>query len=125
MSDRQTTLGAGMAERPADDDAPRRSVLVIGQGRLADVVRRALDDAGAQVIHLREPTDRQIRRALSPDVVAVMVIGRDDRALLRYALVVEGLRPARSCAARCATCGSCRWRTSWLRRWRPHAWATT
>lgn len=82
-----------MAERPADDDAPRRSVLVIGQGRLADVVRRALDDAGAQVIHLREPTDRQIRRALSPDVVAVMVIGRDDRALLRYALVVEGLRP--------------------------------
>jgi hypothetical protein len=82
-----------MGELSPNDAGLRQRILVIGQGRLIDVACRALDDAGAQVLYLREPTDRQIRRAMSPDVDAVMVICRDDRASLRVALVIEGLRP--------------------------------
>ncbi len=82
-----------MGEPAADDDSPGQRVLVIGHGRLIDVARRALDEAGAQVLHLREPNDREMRRELTPEVGAVLVISRDDRVSLRLALVVEGLRP--------------------------------
>ncbi len=81
-----------MGERSADD-GPRQRILVIGQGRLIDVARGVLADAGAQVLHLREPTDLEIRREMRPDVDAVMIMNGDDRASLRLALVVEGLRP--------------------------------
>jgi hypothetical protein len=82
----------------ADDLLPsvrlrRRRIVVIGQGRLVGVVRRALDDVGADVVHLHDPADREIRRALTPDVYAVVVVSRDDRVSLRIALVVEGVRP--------------------------------
>jgi Trk K+ transport system NAD-binding subunit len=77
----------------ADHDTPQERILVLGEGRLIDVVRRVLDDAAADVIHLRAPNDRDIRRALTPDVDAVVVISRDDRVSLRIALVVERLRP--------------------------------
>jgi Trk K+ transport system NAD-binding subunit len=76
-----------------DEDTPRPRILVLGEGRLIDVVRRALDDVAADVIHLRTPADREIRRALTPDIDAVVVISRDDRVSLRLALVVEGVRP--------------------------------
>jgi hypothetical protein len=36
------------------------------------------------------PKDREIRRTLTPDVDAVVVVSRDDRIALRLALVVEG-----------------------------------
>ncbi|HEY6397725.1 MAG TPA: NAD-binding protein [Solirubrobacteraceae bacterium] len=78
--------------QPVDEPGPRQRVLLIGQGRLVDVARRVLDHAGADVEYLREPTDRQIRRALGPEVDAVLVVSRDDRVALRLALVVEGLR---------------------------------
>jgi Trk K+ transport system NAD-binding subunit len=76
-----------------DEDTPQPRILVLGEGRLIDVVRRALDDVAADVIHLRAPADREIRRALTPDIDAVVVISRDDRVSLRLALVVEGVRP--------------------------------
>jgi hypothetical protein len=76
----------------SDESGPRQRILVIGQGRQVDVARRAMDEAGAEVVYLREPTDQQIRRALGPEVDAVLVISRDDRVALRLALVVEGLR---------------------------------
>jgi len=82
-----------MDQRSADDKPSRQRILVIGHGRLVEVVRRALDDAGADVIHLREPPDREIRRVMRPGVDAVLVISRDDRVSLRLALVVEGLAP--------------------------------
>jgi len=82
-----------MADVFADHDTPQERILVLGEGRLIDVVRRVLDDAAADVIHLRAPNDRDIRRALTPDVDAVVVISRDDRVSLRLALVVEGVRP--------------------------------
>lgn len=76
-----------------DEDTPQPRILVLGEGRLIDVVRRALDDAAADVIHLRAPADREIRRALESDIDAVVVISRDDRVSLRLALIVEGVRP--------------------------------
>jgi Trk K+ transport system NAD-binding subunit len=82
-----------MADVYADHDTPQERILVLGEGRLIDVVRRVLDDVAADVIHLRAPNDRDIRRALTPDIDAVVVISRDDRISLRLALVVEGLRP--------------------------------
>jgi Trk K+ transport system NAD-binding subunit len=82
-----------MADSYADHATPQERILVLGEGRLIDVVRRVLDDAGADVIHLRAPNDRDIRRALTPDIDAVVVISRDDRVSLRLALVVEGVRP--------------------------------
>ncbi len=82
-----------MADVYADHDTPQERILVLGEGRLIDVVRRVLDDAAADVIHLRAPNDREIRRALTPDIDAVVVISRDDRVSLRLALVVEGVRP--------------------------------
>jgi hypothetical protein len=82
-----------MDQRSADDKPSRQRILVIGHGRLVEVVRRALDDAGANVIHVREPPDREIRRVMRAGVDAVLVISRDDRVSLRLALVVEGLLP--------------------------------
>ena len=82
-----------MTDFHADHHTPPERILVLGEGRLIDVVRRVLDDAGADVIHLRAPNDRDIRRALTPDIDAVVVISRDDRVSLRLALVVEGVRP--------------------------------
>ena len=82
-----------MADVYADHETPQAQILVLGEGRLIDVVRRVLDDAAADVVHLHTPTDRDIRRALTPDIDAVVVISRDDRISLRLALVVEGLRP--------------------------------
>lgn len=82
-----------MADLYADHDTPQERILVLGEGRLIDVVRRVLDDSAADVIHLHSPNDRDIRRALTPDIDAVVVISRDDRVSLRLALVVEGVRP--------------------------------
>ena len=82
-----------MADLYADHDTPQERILVLGEGRLIDVVRRVLDDAAVDVVHLRAPNDRDIRRALTPDIDAVVVISSDDRVSLRLALVVEGVRP--------------------------------
>ena len=82
-----------MSERSGDDNASSQRILVIGHGRLVDVARRALEDAGADVVRLREPPDREIRRAMRDRVDAVLVISRDDRVSLRLALVIEGLSP--------------------------------
>jgi len=82
-----------MADVYTDHDTPQERILVLGEGRLIDVVRRVLDDAAADVIHLHSPNDRDIRRVLTPDIDAVVVISRDDRVSLRLALVVEGVRP--------------------------------
>lgn len=67
-------------------------VLLIGHDD-TDVTRRVLLAAGVRVTHLRSPVDREIRRALSEPVDAVVVISRDDHVSLRIALVVEGVVP--------------------------------
>jgi voltage-gated potassium channel Kch len=75
------------------DTATRKRILVIGHGPLVEVARRVLDEAGADVLHLAEPADSEIRASMAPEVDAVVVISRDDRASLRHALVVEHVRP--------------------------------
>jgi Trk K+ transport system NAD-binding subunit len=82
-----------MVELPSNDADARALILLIGQGPQVDVARRVLDEAGVEVVHLAEPADSEIRVAVTPRVHAVMVVSRDDRAALRYALVVEHLLP--------------------------------
>lgn len=82
-----------MAGKPTDDARTRKLILVIGEGPLVEVVRRVLEKAGAEAVHLPEPADSEIRLAMTAEVDAVMVISRDDRVSLRHALVVEHVRP--------------------------------
>jgi len=77
---------------PANAES-RQRILLIGHGPLVDVARRALDDAGAESVHLEEPADSDIRTAVTTGVDAVLVVSRDDRVALRYGLVVEHLLP--------------------------------
>jgi voltage-gated potassium channel Kch len=70
-----------------------RSILLIGNDELTSVTARALREAGAMVVNLRDPTDPAIRTALGHVVDTVVVISRDDHVSLRSALVVEGVRP--------------------------------
>ncbi len=71
-----------------------QSILVMGDGALARGVVEALHGAGAGVRRLRRWNDRQLRRELDdPEVTAVVVVARDDVAVLRTALLVEYLRP--------------------------------
>ena len=76
---------------PAGDSASPH-ILLISRNGLTDVTQRALHAAGARVTYLRDPNDRDIRRALDQEVDAVVVIG-EDHISLRLALVVEGIRP--------------------------------
>jgi voltage-gated potassium channel Kch len=70
-----------------------QSILVMGDGALANGVGDALAAAGRDVRRLRRWNDRQLRRELEGDVWAVVVVSRDDIAVLRTALLVEYLRP--------------------------------
>ena len=46
-----------MADVYADHETPQAQILVLGEGRLIDVVRRVLDDAAADVsTSIRRPT---------------------------------------------------------------------
>jgi len=92
-----------ISTRPfSEGDTVRGRVLVIGHDD-TDVTRRVLRSAGVRVTHLRSPVDREIRRALSDPVDAVVIISRDDHASLRIALVVEGWCPGCDSSSRCMT----------------------
>jgi voltage-gated potassium channel Kch len=82
-----------MAGQPTHGARNGDLILVIGEGPLVEVVRRVLEEAGAEVLALAEPADSEIRLAMTAAVNAVMVISRDDRVSLRHALVVEHVRP--------------------------------
>ena len=82
-----------MNDQPSPDGAAPRHILLIGQDEPTSVTDRVLRAAGAKVTHLRDPNDRAIRKALTDDVDAVVVISNDDHVSLRTALVIENLRP--------------------------------
>lgn len=71
-------------------DAP--SVLLIGDGRLADAVARVLERGADEVRRLHDPTDPEIREALGDHVQRVVVVSRYDHVSLRLALVVAHIR---------------------------------
>ena len=82
-----------MDNRSSVDGSASRSVLLIGPGELPDATQRALHAAAARVIRLPDPSDAEIRTALSEQVDSVIVFSRDDAVALRLALVVEYIRP--------------------------------
>jgi Trk K+ transport system NAD-binding subunit len=78
--------------QPTIDATPRR-VLVVGH---SDVGRRAcalLSARGVDTIHLEDPSDADLREALSGDVDGAAVLIHDDMRALRYSLVIEHIRP--------------------------------
>jgi Trk K+ transport system NAD-binding subunit len=66
------------------------TVLLIGEGDLAEETRRALDSAGAEVYRMKSPEEREVRHALEGDGIdRVVIVSRDDAVVLRVALMVR------------------------------------
>ena len=82
-----------MNDQARPDGATSRHILLIGRDEPTSVTDRVLRTAGARVTHLRDPNDREVRKALRDDVDGVVVISNDDHVSLRTALVIENLRP--------------------------------
>jgi len=72
---------------------PAGCTLLIGEGRLAEATERALRAAGAEVLRLHEPNDREIREALDDSVARLVIASRFDHVSLRLALVAEHIVP--------------------------------
>jgi hypothetical protein len=65
-------------------------VLLIGEGDLAEETRQALVAAGADVVRLKAPNDREVRHALeTAPVDRVLVVSTHDATVLRIALMVR------------------------------------
>jgi Trk K+ transport system NAD-binding subunit len=69
------------------------TIVVIGDTDVGRRTCRALSDNGAHITHLGQPTDTELSSALTHDVAGVAIMLHDDIKALRYALVVEHLRP--------------------------------
>jgi Trk K+ transport system NAD-binding subunit len=68
--------------------APR--ILLIGDGDLADEVRRALEALDAQVARLVRPTQREVEAVFDRgDIDRVVIVSRDDAFALRMALMAR------------------------------------
>jgi TrkA-N domain len=68
-------------------------VIVEDAEQLGGSAHRRLTSWGASVVRLTAPDDGELRRYLRDDTAAVVVLSRDDIVALRYALLVEHLRP--------------------------------
>lgn len=68
-------------------------VLLLGDDELAAAAAAALDAAGSAAVRLCAPTDAELRDALADGPSSVLVASRDDIHALRYALLVEHMRP--------------------------------
>jgi voltage-gated potassium channel Kch len=68
------------------------TVLLIGEGDLAEEARQALDGAGAEVYRLKAPEEREVVHALDGDGIdRVVVVSRDDAVALRTALMIRNV----------------------------------
>ncbi|HYN52747.1 MAG TPA: hypothetical protein VES62_17640, partial [Thermoleophilaceae bacterium] len=66
------------------------TVVVIGDGDLSKETASALEALGAEVTHLGEPEQDEVREALEgEDIDTVAVVGRTDAVVLRRALMVR------------------------------------
>ncbi|TDD85603.1 portal protein [Actinomadura darangshiensis] len=68
-------------------------VLVIGDIEIARLACTSLTRHGSEVTHLFQPSENELRLALTVEPHAVAVLVRSDVTALRYALLVEHLRP--------------------------------
>ncbi len=68
-------------------------VLLLGHDELAAATATALAEAATTVVHLPDPADDMLRAALAHGSSSVLVVGRDDIQVLRFALLVEHLQP--------------------------------
>ena len=65
-------------------------ILLIGDGDLADEVRAALDELGADVVRLVEPAQREVAAVFERDTPSkAVVVSSDDAYALRMALMVR------------------------------------
>ena len=70
------------------------TVLLIGEGDLAEETRQALDATGAEVYRQKIPEEREVRHALDGGgIERVVVVARDDAVVLRVALMVRFIDP--------------------------------
>ena len=81
------------AEPKSFEASADQSILLIGEGKLADATQRAIQAAGGSVARLPDPSDVDIRQALEEKVDSVLIVSRDDHVSLRFALVIETERP--------------------------------
>ena len=68
-------------------------VLLLGDDELASAAAAALESLAAPTTHLRAPSDAELRAELAASPSSVLVASRNDILALRYALLVEHLRP--------------------------------
>jgi siroheme synthase (precorrin-2 oxidase/ferrochelatase) len=70
------------------------TVLLIGEGDLAEETRQALDAAGADVYRMKAPEEREVKHALTEGGIdRVVVVSREDAVVLRTALMVRNCDP--------------------------------
>ena len=70
------------------------TILLIGEGDLAEETRQALDATGAEVYRQKIPEEREVRHALDGGgIERVVVVARDDAVVLRVALMVRFIDP--------------------------------
>lgn len=74
-------------------DRPKR-VLVIGHTSVGRRVCGLLQASGVAVTHLDEPSDHELRTALTGEIDGVAVMLHDDIKALRYSLAAHHIRPA-------------------------------
>lgn len=67
--------------------------VVIGDLEVARLACSLLTHRGARISHLLQPSESELRAALEGDLDAVAVLVRGDVVALRYALLIEHLRP--------------------------------
>jgi voltage-gated potassium channel Kch len=67
--------------------------VLIGDTEAARRICQSLRNADLDLTHLLAPSERDLRLALTADTTAVAVVVRGDIAALRYALLVEHIRP--------------------------------
>ena len=68
-------------------------ILVIGQTSVGRRVCGLLNSSGLSTIHLDEPSDAELRAALTSDVDGIAVMLHDDIKALRYSLAAHHIRP--------------------------------
>lgn len=69
-------------------------ILVIGQTSVGRRVCGLLQGSGLQTVHLNEPSDTELRAALTTDVDGIAVMLHDDIKALRYSLAAHRIRPS-------------------------------